>query len=103
MANPEGYQAGVVGGFLDKARQAMPSDVPKEHLSRFFYIRGVLRANLRDTPGAVRDLETSVSVWRSPANPAFKELQAQYRRAGDEAAANAVAQRVKQLKLRRNP
>ncbi|HYM43893.1 MAG TPA: hypothetical protein VET46_14125, partial [Steroidobacteraceae bacterium] len=103
MANPEGYQAGVVGGFLDKARQAMPSDVPKEHLSRFFYIRGVLRANLRDTPGATRDLEASVSVWPSSANPAFKELQAQYRRAGDEAAANAVAERVKRLKLRRNP
>ena len=103
MANPEGYQAGVVGSFLDKARLAMPSDVPKEHLSRFFYIRGVLRANLRDTPGAVRDLETSVSVWRSPGNPAFKELQAQYRKAGNEAAADAVAQRVKQLKLRRNP
>ncbi|HYM43070.1 MAG TPA: hypothetical protein VET46_09945, partial [Steroidobacteraceae bacterium] len=103
MANREGYQTGVVGAFLDKARQAMPSDAPKEHLSRFFYIRGVLRANLRDSPGALRDLETAVSVWPSSANPAFKELQAQYRRAGDEAAANAVAQRVKQLKLRRNP
>lgn len=102
MANPEGYQAGVVGGFLDKARQAMPSDVPKEHLSRFFYIRGVLRANVGDKAGALGDLDTAVSVWTAPGNPAFKELEAQYRRRGDEAAANAVAEHVKSLKLRRN-
>jgi hypothetical protein len=100
MANKDGYSAGVVGGFLDKARDTMPSDVPKEHLSRFFYIRGVLRANLRDNPGAARDLETAVSVWPAPGNPAFKELQDHYRRSGDEGAANAVEKRVKQRKSR---
>src|SRR5262249_7929612 len=100
MANPGGHSAGVVGAFLDKTRDAMPSDVPKENLSRFFYIRGVLRINLRDNPGAARDLETAVSVWPSPSNPAFKELQDQYRRVGDEKAANAVEERVKQLKRR---
>ena len=102
MANNEGYGAGVVGGFLEKARDAMPSDIPKEHLARFFYIRGVLRANVGDRPGAVSDLETSVSVWPSPGNAAFKELENQYRRVGNAAAADAVGERVKQLKSRRN-
>jgi len=101
MANKAGYSAGVVGGFLDRARDAMPSDVPKEHLSRFFYIRGILRINLRDSPGATRDLETAVSVSPSPSNPAFKALQDHYRETGDEAAAAAVEERVKQLKRRR--
>lgn len=101
MANPEGYSAGMVGAFLDKARDAMPSDIPKEHLSRFFYIRGVLRINLRDNPGAARDLETAVSVWPSPSNPAFNELADQHRRVGDDKAAKAVEERVKQLKRRR--
>jgi len=101
MANEEGYSAGVVGGFLDKARDAMPSDTPKEHLSRFFYIRGVLRANVSDAAGAARDLETAVSVWPAPDNAAFKELQEQYRRMGNQAAANAVGERVKELKSRR--
>jgi hypothetical protein len=102
MQNPQSYPAGVVGGFLEKAREAMPSNVPKEHLSRFFYIRGVLRDNLRDTAGAGRDLETAVSVWPGPANPAFQELQAHYRRNGDEAASRAVEERVKQLKRLKN-
>jgi hypothetical protein len=98
MANKDSYSAGVVGAFLDKARDTMPSDAPKEHLSRFFYIRGVVRDNLRDSPGAARDLETAVSVWPAPSNPAFKALQDNYRRSGDEAAAAAVEERVKQLK-----
>jgi 4-amino-4-deoxy-L-arabinose transferase-like glycosyltransferase len=102
MANRDGYQAGVVAGFLDKARDTMPSDVPKENLSRFFYIRGVLRANVRDNAGAARDLETAVSIWPAPNNSAFKELQEHYRRTGDEAAANAVEGRVKQLKARKS-
>jgi len=101
MANEAGYPAGVVGGFLDRARDAMPSDVPKEHLSRFFYIRGILRDNLRDSPGAARDLETAVSVWPAPSNPAFKALRDHYRETGNEAAAAAVEERVKQLKRRR--
>jgi hypothetical protein len=101
MVNEDGYVVGEVSALLDKARDAMPSDVLKEHLSRFFYIRGVLRTNLRDNAGAVRDLETAVSVWPSPDNLAFKELEAQFRRMGDEGAANAVGERVKQLKLRR--
>jgi len=102
MANKEGYGAGVVAAYLEKARAAMPADTPKEHLSRFFYIRGVLRANVGDRPGAVRDLETSVSVWTAPDNSAFRELQEQYRRMVNEAAANAVGERVKELKSRKS-
>ncbi len=102
LANKEGYAPGVVAGVLEKARQAMPSDVPKENLSRFFYIRGVLRTNVRDSAGATRDLETAVSVWPSPGNAAFKELQNQYRRDGDEKAASAVEERVRQLKSRKS-
>ena len=80
----------------------MPTDIPKEHLSRFFYIRGVLRANIGDRPSAARDLETSVAVWPVPGNAAFRELQNQYRTMGNEAAANAVGQRVKELKSRKS-
>jgi hypothetical protein len=94
----EGYSTGVVAGFLNKARDTMPSDVPKEHLSHFFYIRGVLRENLRDGPGAAADLDTAVSVWPVPENAAFKTLEEHHRRKGDEAAARAVEERVKQLK-----
>jgi len=97
----EGYSTGVVAGFLNKARDAMPSDVPKEHLSHFFYIRGVLRENLHDLPGAAGDLGTAVSVWPAPENPAFKALEEHYRNAGDEAAARAVEERVKQLQSRK--
>ena len=99
-ANKEGYSTGVVAGFLNRARDLMPSDVPKEHLSRFFYIRGVLRENLRDA-AAVADLETAVSVWPSADNPAFINLQEHYRRTGNEPAASAVEQRLKQLKSRK--
>ena len=97
----ESYSAGVVGGFLDRARDQMPSDVPKEHLSRFFYIRGAVRDNLRDEAGAAADLETAVTVWPAPGNGAFKALEDHYRRTGNEAAANAVRERVTQLKPRR--
>ena len=102
LANQEGYAAGAVGGFLEKARDAMPADVPKENLSRFFYIRGVLRANMQDSAGAMRDLETAVAVWPSPGNAAFIELENQYRRAGDEKAVSAVEERVSQLKSRKS-
>jgi hypothetical protein len=100
-AHQDGYATGVVAGFLNQARDAMPSDVPKEHLSRFFYIRGVLRDNLHDSPGAAGDLETAASVWPSPDNPAFQTLQEHYRRTGNGGAAGAVEQRMKQFKRRK--
>jgi 4-amino-4-deoxy-L-arabinose transferase-like glycosyltransferase len=101
MAHKESYSTGVVAGFLEKARDTMPSDVPKEHLSRFFYIRGTLRDNLRDAPGAAADLEIAVSIWPTPDNPAFQALQQHYRRTANDAAADGVEQRMKQLKRRK--
>jgi len=99
-AHQESYPAGIVIGFLGKARDAMPPDIPKEHLSRFFYIRGVVRDNVRDSAGAAADLEIAVSVWPSNDNPAFKALADHYRRTGNAAAAAAVEERMKQIKLR---
>lgn len=101
VAHKESYSTGAVAGFLEKARDTMPSNVPKEHLSRFFYIRGVLRDNLRDAPGAAADLEVAVSVWPSPDNPAFQALQQHHRRTGNDAAADGVEQRMKQFKRRK--
>jgi hypothetical protein len=98
MENEEGYSAGVVGDYLEKAKDAMPSDVPKEQLSAFFRVRGVLRDNLREDAGALRDLETAVAIWPGPDNPAFMILRDRYRRNGDEAAANAVDERMKHLR-----
>ena len=37
----------------------------------------------------------------APSNPAFKALQDHYRKTGDEGAANAVEERMKQLKPRK--
>jgi len=97
----DGYSTGVVAAFPNKAGETMPSDVPKVHLSRFFYIRGVLRDNLRDHTGAAGDFETAVSVWPSPENPAVDALQKHYRDTGNEGAANGVEERMKQLKRRK--
>ena len=47
------------------------------------------------------DFETAVSVWPAADNSAFKALEDHYRRTGNEAAAAAVAERVKQLKPRK--
>jgi lipoprotein NlpI len=100
--NPGGYSAGLVAGFLDKARESMPSDVPKEHLSQFFYVRGVLRDNLGDSAGAAKDLEAAMSIWPDPANSAFAALRDVYRRSGDDAAVKAVDERLAQLKRRKS-
>ena len=98
MQNKDGYSAGAVIAQLDTVRDLMPSDVPKEHLARFFYLRGALRANLRDRPGAIDDLETALRVWRTPDNPAIPPLEDLYREAGDLAALKGLEERVKTLK-----
>jgi hypothetical protein len=98
MVNPAGYSTGAVAIALDKARDLMPSDVSKEHLSRFFYIRGVLRSNMGDRQGAVADLETAVFTWQLPTNAAIAVLEDLYRQAGDQAALKALQDRVKAFK-----
>ena len=46
-------------------------------------------------------LETAVSVWPAPDNPAFQALQQHYRRTGNDAAADGVEQRMNQFKRRK--
>jgi hypothetical protein len=101
MLNDEGYPAGVVAAELEKGARLMPSDVPKEHLSRFFYLRGALRANAGDRTGAMRDMETAISVWRMPSNPAIKPLEDLYREAGDVTALKALEERLKTFRAPR--
>ena len=98
MLNPQGYAAGAVVTSLEQARQLMPSDVAKEFLSRFFYIRGALRANAGEQGGAIEDMETAITVLPRANNPAVEPLEELYRKAGNEAALNALHQRVKALK-----
>lgn len=98
MLNPDGYAPAAVVTSLDQARQLMPADVSKEFLSRFFYIRGALRANAGARAGAIEDMETAISVLPRPNNPAVEPLEQLYREAGDQAALNALHERVKALK-----
>jgi len=98
MMNKEGYSVGSVASFMDKARDAMPSDVAKSNLSRFFYLRGAIRANLRDIRGAIQDFETAMSVWPAPVNAAIKPLEDLYRQTGDTDALKALQERVKHEK-----
>jgi hypothetical protein len=95
MANPNGYSAGAVVLALDKARALMPSDVSKEHLSRYFYIRGALRANMGERRGGIADLETALSIWQTPTNHAVAMLEDLYRQTGDEAGLESLRKRVK--------
>ena len=101
MLNKQGYNAGVVANYLDKARDLMPSDVPKEYLGRYFHLRGALRAPRGDLAGARMDLETAVSAWPSPKNPAIVSLRDLYRDMGDTTALKALEDRVKTFKARR--
>ena len=103
MLHEEGYSVGAVGGLLDAARDAMPSDAPKSHVSRFFYMRGVVRANLGDASGAIQDLEIAVSVWPREENKAVEQLENLYRQTGDTAALKALPDRVKGPKTLKVP
>jgi hypothetical protein len=101
MLNKQGYSVGAVAGFLEKVKEMMPSDVAKQHVSRFFYLRGAVRADLRDNEGAIGDFETAVSVWPVPTNVAFKPLEDLYRQTGNTHAVKAVEDRVKTLERRK--
>jgi len=93
-----GYPSGVVATLLDTVRDTMPPDVPKLHLSRFFYLRGALRLDLKDRPGALRDFETALAAWPVPENPALAPLGDLYREAGNDAALQAMQDRVHRRK-----
>lgn len=97
IQNREGYAVGTVAAVLDRARELMPSDVVKDELARYFYLRGTVRADLRDERGAVQDFETALSVWPVSENWAIRPLQELYGKAGNASALSALQQRVQQL------
>src|SRR2546426_3274451 len=75
-----------------------PSDASKGQLSLFFLVRGTVRADLKDTSGAIRDFETALSVSPSPDNSAISALEDLYHKTGDERALADLQGRVKRLK-----
>jgi hypothetical protein len=95
MLNPEGYSVGEVARFLDQARELMPSDVVKDELSRFFFLRAALRADLGEQAGAVQDFETAFAVWPVSDNPAIPRLQDLYGKAGNASALERLQSRLK--------
>ena len=101
LLNKEGYPAGVVADYLDKVRDLMPSDVTKDYLARYFQLRAALRGNSGDHAGALKDLETSLSIWPTPSNPSIESLQDLYRDSGDSQALSALQDRVKSFKRQR--
>ena len=98
LNNPRGYSAGAVAAYLDRAGALLPSDAPKQHVAGYFLLRGILRANAQDGPGAVRDLETAFSLWPSPKSGAIHPLETIYRDTGNQAALQDLQNRVSQLK-----
>ena len=102
MLNPDGYFTGAVAAQLEAARSLMPSDINKEFVARFFYIRGALRANAGDRPGAIADLEEAIAVWRLRSNPAIDPLEKLLREGGNAAALQALQERVKSFKAPRS-
>ena len=98
LLSKDGYSVGAVTRLLEKVSELMPSDAPKAYQSRFFYVRGKVRADLRDTTGAIQDFETAFYIWPAPPNPVITPLEDLYRRAGNTAAADALQERVKRLK-----
>jgi Protein O-mannosyl-transferase TMEM260-like len=97
LLNPHGYTVGEVVALLDRARELTPPDVPKPYLSKYFAVRGILRANLNDRSGAIQDLKTAISVWTSPDNLAVRSLEEIYQDMGDERALSALREQVKRL------
>ena len=100
LFNPHGYPAGVLYDTLEKARAAMPSDVNKRHLARYFYLRGAVRGAQGDRQGAMSDFATSVSVYPPPDNPAVDMLKGLYRETGNRAALSALEERESRFRKR---
>jgi tetratricopeptide (TPR) repeat protein len=94
MANREVYAAGAVADLLERAKDLMPSDVAKAYRSSFFYLRGALRLDLGDKPGALGDFETALYVWPVSDSRAIEPLKDLYRAGGNEQALKALESRV---------
>jgi tetratricopeptide (TPR) repeat protein len=98
LVNKDGFFPDAVGAYLDRARILLPSDAPKQHVAGYFVLRGLLRANTQDRPGAIRDLETAFSLWPTAESGALQALETLYRDAGDQVALQDLQNRVSQLK-----
>ena len=101
LGNKAGFSAQAVATHLDQARTLLPSDAPKQHVAGYFQLRGLLRANTQDRPGAIRDLETAFSLWPAAESGALEPLEQLYREAGDDAALRELQERVTRIKQRR--
>lgn len=75
IRHPQGYSVGEVSRFLERARELMPGDAPKDERARFFHLRGAMRAGMGDKAGAQRDFEAALSVWPARDNPAAQALE----------------------------
>ena len=69
IRHPQGYSVGEVSRFLERARELMPADAPKDERARFFHLRGAMRAGMGDKAGAQRDFEAALSVWPARDQP----------------------------------
>ena len=98
MQSRTGFSVGAVAGWLEKARDLLPPDAPKEQISRYFALRGAIRANTQDKPGAIRDLETSFDLWPTAENAAIQPLEDLYRESNNTAALNQLQERVARIK-----
>jgi hypothetical protein len=101
LQNKDGFAAAGVATYLDRARELLPSDAPKEYVARYFSLRGALRANMQDRRGGIQDLETALSLWPVPSNAAIAPLENLYRETGDSAALKDLQERVARLKQRK--
>ena len=98
MQSKSGFSAGAVTVYLEKARDLLPEDAPKEHVARFFSLRGAVRANMQDKPGAIRDLETAIALWPVPDNSAIQPLEDLYRETDNGPALKSLQDRVERLR-----
>jgi hypothetical protein len=95
MANPEGYAPGLAYATLERARALMPLDALKAEQSKFFYLRGLLRQDYKDTRGALEDLRLAVELWPHRDNPAVAPLEDLASEAQDRGALEALLARVR--------
>ena len=77
-----------------RARTLMPLDALKSEQSKFFYLRGLLRHDQKDTRGALEDLRLALELWPHRNNPALTPLKDLHRDAEDRAALDALLARV---------
>jgi hypothetical protein len=101
MMRKADFASGTVAAWLDKARDLMPSDTPREYASRYLALRGTLRARMKDHPGAIQDLEAALALWPVPVNAAIEPLRNLYRDRADGAALKDLEQRLERIKGRR--